>query len=142
MSNEYVRMRKSTMDSIAKAIQEKEGSTDQIPGAEMPARILALGGGVNFDTVVEVEENSFTNSLEVHEYFGSKIQTKGFVALLLGTVDGTNNQCIAMLAGAETTNERDACIRIRNGQWQSRAINVDYDAAIVPGTRYGVIIPK
>lgn len=47
MSNEYVRMKKSTMDSIAKAIQEKEGSTDPIPGAEMPARIGAIGG-VNY----------------------------------------------------------------------------------------------
>lgn len=47
MSDEYVRMKKSTMDSIAKAIQEKEGSTDPIPGAEMPARIEALGGGEN-----------------------------------------------------------------------------------------------
>ena len=50
MSNEYVRMRKSTMDSIAKAIQEKEGSADPIPGAEMPARIEALGGGLALET--------------------------------------------------------------------------------------------
>lgn len=46
MSDEYVRMKKSTMDSIAKAIQEKEGSTDPIPGAEMPARIEAISGGL------------------------------------------------------------------------------------------------
>lgn len=43
--SEYVRMRKSTMDSIAKAIQEKDGSTDKISGAEMPARIEAISGG-------------------------------------------------------------------------------------------------
>lgn len=43
--SEYVRMRKSTMDSIAKAIQKKDGSTDKIPGAEMPARIEAIKTG-------------------------------------------------------------------------------------------------
>lgn len=42
--SDYVRMRKSTMDSIAQAIQEKDGSTEKITGAEMPDRIRALGG--------------------------------------------------------------------------------------------------
>lgn len=46
--SEYVRMRKATMDSIAQAIQEKDGSTDKISGAEMPARIDAISGGVNY----------------------------------------------------------------------------------------------
>ena len=49
MSAEYVRMRKATMDSIAQAIQEKEGSTEKITGAEMPDRIRAIqSGGVNY----------------------------------------------------------------------------------------------
>ena len=38
----------STLDDIANAIQKQEGSEAKIPTAEMAARILALGGGVNY----------------------------------------------------------------------------------------------
>lgn len=139
---DYALIKKATLTDIGDAIREQEGSAELIPGPDMDERILALaGGGVNFDTIVEVEENSFTNSAEVHEYFVSKIQTEIFVALLLGTVDGTNNQCFTMLGGTGVNN-RGAYIRIRDGQWQSRGIDTSFDATIVPGTRYGVIIPK
>ena len=141
MADEYVRMKKSTLTSIGDAIRGKEGTTELIPPLEMAARIEAIGGGANFDTVIEVEENSFTNVAELHEYFARKIQTEMFVALLLGTVDGTNNQCFAML-GVKEGNNNGAFIRIRDGQWQSRIIDNSFDAAIVPGTKYGVIIPK
>lgn len=40
----------STLDDIANAIQEQEGSEEKIPTAEMAARILALGGGVECTT--------------------------------------------------------------------------------------------
>ena len=43
--DEKVFIKKSTLTSIGDAIRNKEGSTDPIPGAEMPARIEALGGG-------------------------------------------------------------------------------------------------
>lgn len=55
MSNEYVRMRKSTMDSIAKAIQEKEGSTDKISGAAMPAKIEAIGVGIPWKDIYGIQ---------------------------------------------------------------------------------------
>ena len=139
---DYALIKKATLTDIGDALREQEGSAELIPGPDMDERILALaGGGVNFDTIVEVEENSFTNSAEVHEYFVSKIQTEMFIALLLGTVDGTNNQCFAML-GVTEGNDNGAFIRIRDGQWQSRLIGASLDATIVPGTRYGVIIPK
>jgi len=40
----------STLDDIANAIQEQEGSEEKIPTAEMAARILALGGAVEYTT--------------------------------------------------------------------------------------------
>ena len=49
MSDQFVRMRKSTMDSIAQAIQEKDGSTEKITGSKMPDRIRAIqSGGANY----------------------------------------------------------------------------------------------
>lgn len=40
----------STLDDIANAIQEQEGSEEKIPTAEMAARIKALGGAVEYTT--------------------------------------------------------------------------------------------
>lgn len=40
----------STLDDIADAIQEVEGSTEKIPPLEMPERIKALGGGLALET--------------------------------------------------------------------------------------------
>ena len=67
MSDEFVRMRKTTMDSIAQAIQEKEGSAEKITGSEMPDRIRAIqSGGLNY--LDYVQSCTFT-SLNV---FGSR----------------------------------------------------------------------
>lgn len=141
MADEYVRMKKSTLTAIGDAIRSKEGSTELIPPLEMPARIEAICGGVNFDTFIEVEENIVTNGAEVRNFFGDKLQSLNFLAILIGESDGTNNQCIAMLGGSEDGHE-GAFIRIRDGVWQVKSNTASYDAAIVPGTKYGVIIPK
>lgn len=49
----------STLDDIANAIQEKEGSEEKIPTAEMAARILALGGGVEYTTGTATFGNTY-----------------------------------------------------------------------------------
>ena len=48
--DENVFIKKSTLTSIGDAIRSKEGSEEKIPTSEMAARILALGGGVEYTT--------------------------------------------------------------------------------------------
>lgn len=132
----------STLDDIANAIQKQEGSEEKIPTEEMAARIEAINGGFNFDTIVEVEENSFTNAVEVCEYFKSKHNSSHFWAILLEEVDETNNQCIAMVARYDDKGTQGAYLRHRDGLYSSGAIATSYDCTIVSGTKYGVIIPK
>lgn len=137
--DENVFIKKSTLTSIGDAIRSKEGSTELIPPLEMPARIEAISGGVNFDTIVEVEENSFTNAAEVCEYFKSKHNSSHFLAILLTEVDGTNNQCIAMVSRYDDKGIQGAYLRLRDGLYSSGAVSMTYDCAIVPGTKYGVL---
>lgn len=86
--SDYVRMRKSTMDSIAQAIQEKDGNTDKISGADMPDRIRAIQSGVNYLQFMyscgfltlnmfgaSKVELTFPNLLELTNMFGSKAKT-------------------------------------------------------------------
>lgn len=46
--DEKVFIKKSTLTSIGNAIRSKEGTTELIPPLEMPARIEAISGGVNY----------------------------------------------------------------------------------------------
>ena len=46
--DEKVFIKKSTLTSIGDAIRSKEGTTELIPPLEMPARIEAINGGVNY----------------------------------------------------------------------------------------------
>lgn len=46
--DEKVFIKKSTLTSIGDAIRSQEGTTELIPPLEMPARIEAIGGGVNY----------------------------------------------------------------------------------------------
>lgn len=63
--SEYVRMRKSTMDSIAKAIQKKDGSTEKIPGVEMPDRIRAIQSDGD-----EIQWTEIANALRINSLNG------------------------------------------------------------------------
>lgn len=72
----------STLDDIADAIQEVEGSTEKIPPLEMPERIKALGGGLALEGWMRTLELATLNALQ-----------KKKATLNLGLANSLNNMC-------------------------------------------------
>lgn len=66
MADEYVRMKKSTLTAIGDSIRKKEESTELIPPLEMPTRIEAIGGGVEYTTGTATFTQSYNGQTIPH----------------------------------------------------------------------------
>lgn len=131
------------LTNIADAIRGKTGKTEPLTLDGMATAIAGIqagGGGdytnpwASYETVeIEIGENTITNCKDAKTFMQS---ASGFDTIdsfvLLDNVTVTN-QLIFKLTGSGTT-----CYRYRNGiginnaEWN----NNQYDAALVPGTRY------
>lgn len=122
----------STLDDIADAIQEVEGSTEKIPPLEMPARIKALGGGLELETkAVQIMLPSL-NVLEATEATLNLDSATSLSSLIYAKSDADINTVVEHLTincPNQVTSLNDAVNGKKDYTLKHLTLNVDTSAA-------------
>lgn len=122
----------STLDDIANAIQDKEGSTEKIPTAEMAARIEALGGGLALETKAREINLPSLNVLERSEATINLDSATSLASLFHVQNDADINTIVEHLTincPNQVTMLNDAVNGKRDNTLKRLTLNVDTSAA-------------
>lgn len=104
---------------------------------------LVQGYGSGGDSAFEIEEvvvgeNSVTNMRDAYQYFYNEWGIGKFLLLKENTT--THNQLVCAMSFSRQYS--GAACRYRNGSFGYAALDLSYDAALVPGTTYYKIYLK